>query len=180
MQTNFVINLAVCIVHFQVIWGPGKFGLKKVLGHIVTFFFTVFMGLPLGHIELPLTNVMIHLPKHFLQNMILFQGFLIVSQSWCNNQQEAKMCRNASLNYLKYIMLYSIYAMAERCCSKDDVVTVNVIEPQLMFVCLLLKIWLAAMEELVGVSKLKLSLKLILTHWPTVLNSSDADTDQCW
>ena len=85
------------------------------------------------------------------------------------------MCRNASLNYLEYIMLYSIYAMAERCCSKDDVVTVNVIEPQLMFVCLLLDIWLAAMEELVGVSKLKLSLKLILTHQPTVLNSSDTD-----
>ena len=85
------------------------------------------------------------------------------------------MCRNASLNYLEYIMLYSIYAMAERCCSKDDVVTVNVIEPQLMFVCLLLDIWLAAMEELVGVSKLKLSLKLILTHLPTVLNSSDTD-----
>ena len=29
---HFVVNLSVCIVHFQVIWGPGKFGLnKKVL-----------------------------------------------------------------------------------------------------------------------------------------------------
>ena len=29
---HFVVNLSVCIVHFQVIWGPRKFGLKKVLG----------------------------------------------------------------------------------------------------------------------------------------------------
>ena len=33
---HFVVTLSVCIVHFQVIWGPGKFGLKKVL-RVTTF-----------------------------------------------------------------------------------------------------------------------------------------------
>ena len=44
---HFEVNLLVCIAHLQVIWGPGKFGLKK--GDIVTFFYRFFTsGLPLG------------------------------------------------------------------------------------------------------------------------------------
>ena len=43
------------------------------------------------------------------------------------------------------------------------------------YVCLFVVGYLIGCDGGAGFPKLKLSLKLILTHWPTVLNSSDTD-----